>query len=61
MNVIFLFILKGDKNFKTYYQSNIYRKNIINYSTKNVIKDIKTQINNILVNPHCSIILVLEF
>ena len=39
-------------NFKTYSQNNSYRKNTINYSTNNDIKDtFRNKINNILLNP----------
>ena len=39
-------------NFKTYSQNNNYRKNTINYSTNNDIKDtFRNKINNILLNP----------
>ena len=39
-------------NFKTYSQNNSHRKNTINYSTNNDIKDtFRNKINNILLNP----------
>ena len=39
-------------NFKTYSQSNTFRKNIINTSTNNDVKNtFKTKINNIILNP----------
>ena len=43
---------ENNSNFKTYSQSNTFRKNRINNSTNNDIKDtFRTKINNLLLNP----------